>query len=239
MEAAVHSLLPADSVLHHDMIFQLTAIFRSPTVCCLEAEGWWPYLLESREIGFVSDRWITPQGWHRSPTTLAAANNGLSLPCSSEEQSEGMVERLFCRLEGRVPFRLLQPLCSLALSCLLPESVSIVLTQPCGLCLSPRLPPPFLSSVDFETGHCYVAKTDLPCVFQLIEATIPAPSFLLHRHQPAIASRVYHSFVSCCRDEISRQWQLKEEGFFRLTVPGYSPSLWGSQGRNLRQLSHL
>lgn len=96
-------------MLHHGIIFQLTAIYRSPTVCCLEAEGWWPYLLESRETGYVSDRWITPQGRHRSPTMLVAANSGLSLlSCSSEEQSEGWWDG-FCRLKGRVPFHPLQP----------------------------------------------------------------------------------------------------------------------------------
>lgn len=62
------SLLPAASVPHHGITLQLTAIYRSPTVCCLDAEGWWPYLLESRETGYVSDRWITPQGRHTSPT---------------------------------------------------------------------------------------------------------------------------------------------------------------------------
>ena len=84
--------------------------------------------------------------------------------------------------------------CSSARSCLFPESVSTVLTQPDGPQLSPTLSLSLFLSLslsvnqlaDFETGHCYEAQTGFISLLQLTEAMAPdAPLFQMCTAWPA------------------------------------------------------
>lgn len=48
---------------------------------------------------------------------------------------------------------------------------------------------------------------------------------------------LYLSFVSCCCSKAPDKRNLAEKGCIRITIPGYRPSLEGSEGgRNFKQL---